>query len=264
MADTPDSALKTVERAVQLLDCFSEQEPELSIGELSRRLGVHKSMVSRLVATLRRGRLLQQDPVTRNVSVGGGVLRLSSVYLQGIPLESVAAPYIAELVNLTHHSGHLGIRSGSRYLIVRSVESPAAVRVILRNGEERFLHATAGGKLFLAYSPAVYAQTLAEVGLPGLTGRTQTSREKLDAELETVRRTGIAWNLEESHASVGAVAAPVFDNRGEVIGTVSLVFPVASVTPAERTRMARELKKTTQAISEAFGGKAVAPRRTAR
>jgi DNA-binding IclR family transcriptional regulator len=251
----PDTvSLKTVERALSLLECFSEDEPSLSVGDLARRLGVHKSMVSRLVATLKTRRLVEQDPVTRNISIGGGALRLGSLYLQRVPLQAVAAPFVAELVKATNHSGHVGIRDGLRFLIVHSAESPAAVRVILRTGEERFLHATAGGKCYLAFSPDAYRAAMEEVGLPSLTGKTVTQKAKLDAELETVRKTGVAWNLEESHNGVGAVAAPVFDARGAVIGTVSLVFPVGTVGTAERGRLAKEVKKATDAISVAMRG----------
>lgn len=255
MPDTAAPAIKTVERALSLLDCFSQQEPELSIGELARRLGVHKSMVSRLVSTLKTRRLVEQDPVTRNVFIGGGALRLGALFLQRIPLQAVAAPFVAELVNRTHQSAHLAVRDGLRFLIVHSVESPAAVRVILRTGEERYLHATAGGKLFLAFSDQAYRDTLEQVGMPSLTGRTITSRAKLDAELETIRRTGIAWNLEESHNGVGAVAAPVMDERGEVLGTVSVVFPLAGVGAAARAALGNEAKASAAAITAAMIGK---------
>jgi DNA-binding IclR family transcriptional regulator len=247
--------MKTVDRALSLLDCFSQQEPELSVGELARRLGVHKSMVSRLVSTLRARRLLEQDPVTRNVFIGGGALRLGSLYLQRIPLQAVAGPYVAELVSRTHQSAHLAIRDGLRVIIVHSVESPAALRVIVRTGEERYLHATAGGKLYLAFSPVAYRETLDQVGLPSLTARTVTTRARLDAELATVRKTGIAWNLEESHSGVGAVAAPVLDGEGDVLGTVSVVFPLAAVTTRARTALGRSVKATAAAISAAMGGK---------
>jgi IclR family transcriptional regulator, KDG regulon repressor len=255
MSDNAEPAIKTVDRALSLLDCFSQQEPELSIGELARRLGVHKSMVSRLVSTLKTRRLVEQDPVTRNVFIGGGALRLSSLYLQRIPLQAVAAPFVAELVNRTHHSAHLAVRDGLRFLIIHSVESPAAVRVILRTGEDRYLHATAGGKLFLAFSEQAYRDTLELVGMPSLTARTITTRAKLDAELGTVRRMGIAWNLEESHMGVGAVAAPVMDERGEVLGTVSVVFPVAGVNASARAALGNQVKASAAAISAAMVGK---------
>lgn len=245
--------MKTVKRAIDLLSCFSHEEPELSVGELSQRLGVHKSIVSRMVAALCAKRMLHQDPRTRRVSIGVGAFRLGALFIKRVPLEQIAAQHLSGLVERIQHSCHVAVPDAHRLLTIASAETRKTLRVILRTGEHRYLHATAGGKLVLAYTPSLLEAVMDTTGLPAVTGKTITSLPKLRRELAAIRDNGIAWNFEESTRGAGACAAPIFDAGGQIIGAISAVYPLSTVNRSEFAAMAMKVRDAGKLISASMG-----------
>jgi DNA-binding IclR family transcriptional regulator len=245
---------KTVDKAMEILHAFSDEQAELSIAELSRRLGMHKSVVSRLVATLREWRMVEQNPTSGRLRLGVGTFELGMRFANQEPLRRVALPLLAELVKKTKQSAHVSILDGWNTLVIATVESPEALRVIMRLGDRRMLHATAAGKVLLAYHPESMIDDLArETGLPALTPTTLTDIEALRKAVARVRRQGIAWNDGESTRGAGAVAAPIFGAGGQIAAALSCVYPLAVATKAQRVTIAREVKRIAAEISVAMG-----------
>lgn len=262
MADTQkNSQLKTVDKAMRILEAFSHDRPEFKIGELSRELDIHKSIVSRLVGSLCRGRLLEQDPTTRKVRVGVGGFRLGSIFASRQNIVDKVLPFLGALAARIDQSAHLVVLDGVYGLVVATVESPSALRVITRVGEHRMLHATAGGKLFLAFSPpSLLDAIVAEPGLKRLTPTTITDVDALKTQLAETCETRLSWNNGESHSDVGGVAAPVLDEGGGIVAAIAAVFPNNVAGDAEKATFAAETLKISERISEMF--RAAPPRRS--
>lgn len=258
--DNTGSERKTVDKAMQVLHAFTHERSELSIGELSRELGMHKSVVSRLVAALRRWRILEQDPATRRVRVGVGAFRLGAIFATRQNIVRVVTPYLGSLVARTGHSAHAMLPDGNRALVVATVESPQALRVIMRVGEHRPLHSTAGGKLLLALSdPALLLAAERDPGLARFTAATVADPARLRAQLARIRREGVAWNNGETHTGAGAVAAPVLDDGGHIVAAISTVYPLNVADAAERAVLARETAAIARRASVAFRAQALPP-----
>jgi DNA-binding IclR family transcriptional regulator len=246
---------KTVDKAMQILHAFSNDEPELTVSAVSERLDMHKSIVSRLVSTLCEWRMLERDPATKRVRLGIGALQLGMQVANQNELHRRALPLLADLVERTRHSANLTVVDGAEMLVIASVQSPDALRVILRPGDRRPLHATAGGKVFLAHLPAERARAiLLERGLPRITRATITSLKELEAHLAAVRRSGVAWNDGESALGVGGVASGVFDNHGSLVAAIATVFPQHVVVDSKRTALANSVRDTAAELTAAFGG----------
>lgn len=249
------TTLSTLDRAMRILHAFSTEETELSVSDISRRLGIHKSIVSRMVASLRMWRLLEQDPATKRVRIGPGAFQLGTLFINREPLYRVALPQLGVLVSQTRHSAHIAVLDKPQLLVVASVESPQALRVILRVGGRRYLHATAAGKVLLAYSRAgLLDDVIGAVGLPPLTQHTVTSRAVLERELLAIRSEGIAWNHEESTRGAGAVAAPVFSAQAEIAAALCTVFPLSLVDAKELTEIGENVRDAAHRISILMGG----------
>lgn len=244
--------MKTIQRAIDVLNCFSHAEPELSVGELSERLRVHKSIVSRVVSTLCANRMLQQDPVTRRVSIGIGAFSLGALFIRRFPLEQIATAHLKALAETVQQSCHVAVLDGHRLLTIASAETRKNLRVILRPGEHRFLHATAGGKIILASTPGLLEQLAETTGLPVVTSKTITSVAKLRKELAIIRRDGIAWNWEESTRGAGACAAPIYDANGTIVATVTAVYPLSAVDREEFARIEAGIRAAGRVISTAI------------
>lgn len=247
--------MKTVKRAIDVLLCFSHEEPELSVGDISRKLGTHKSIVSRLVAALCAKRMLQQDPKSRRVSIGVGAFSLGALFIKRVPLEQYAAAHLSNLVERIEHSCHVAVLDGHRLLTIASAETRKTLRVILRTGEHRYLHATAGGKLLLALHPHLLEEVAETTGFPPMTSKTITSLAKIRKEIAGIRETGIAWNFEESTRGAGACAAPIFDASGQIAGVVTAVYPLSAVSKTEFTAIGNKVQESGRLISIAMGWK---------
>ena len=263
MPGSSQSTLKTVERAMRLLQAFSHDRAEFSVGELSRELGIHKSIVSRLVSALRRSRMLDQDPQTRRVCIGVGAFRLGSIFANRQSIVQRVTPFLGLLVARTGQSAHAAVLDGTLALVVASVESPSTLRVISRVGDHRCLHATATGKLFLAYSdPPLLEAAAQDPGLIALTRTTVTDLKKLRGELEQVRRSGVAWNQGESHAGTGGVAAPVLGEGGHIVAVISSMFPLNFINERQRRTIAAETVAVAKMVSDKFRSPVFAPKRS--
>jgi len=242
---TEDASRKTVDKAMRVLHAFSSERTELSIGELSAALGMHKSVVSRLVSSLRDWRMLEKDAITQRIRVGAGAFRLGTLYTRENHLIRVAQAKLESLVQQTGQSAHLTVLDGDRVLVVATVDSPSALRVIMRLGDYRYLHTTAAGKLFLALGAPEMLDNLFALGeLPRSTPLTLTQRDELDKALARIRREGLAWNRGENTVGAGAVAAPIFDAHGDMVAALSVVYPL-NVVNAQTSKTIAELTQST-------------------
>lgn len=245
---------KTVDKAMRVLHAFTSEQPERAIGELSVQLGMHKSVVSRLVSALRGWEMLEKDPVTQKVRIGAGAFRIGALFAHRHNLIRVATPYMGELVRQTGHSAHVTILDGSRVLVVATIESPSALRVIMRVGDHRYLHATAAGKLFLALSDrSLVDAACKDPGLVACTPQTLVSRRQLQSALARIRRDGVAWNRGENTAGAGAVAAPLLGAGGRMIAALSSVYPLNVVDAESRGRIGANTAAAAREISGRLG-----------
>lgn len=254
-----ESPRKTVDKAMRVLHAFSGDEPDLSVGELSARLGIHKSVVSRLVTALREWQMLEKDPRTQRIRVGPGAFRVGTLFAHRDNLVRVATVHMGELVKRTGHSAHVCILDGRRILVVGTVDSPSALRVIMRVGDQRHLHATAAGKLFLANGDAALLDAACEEGLAERTELTVTNRPELERAIARIQRDGIAWNRGESSSGAGAVAAAIRDATGRMTSALTTTYPLNVVAEEDRRRIATETLATAERISADLGHKAASP-----
>jgi DNA-binding IclR family transcriptional regulator len=257
------SSRKTVDKAMRLLQAFSRTQPEFTVGELSEHLGMHKSVVSRLVSALRDWSMLEKDPGTQKLRIGEGAFRIGSLFSQRDNLVRIATPHMEGLVATTGQSSHLSVLEGQRFLVVATVESPSALRVIMRLGERRPLHCTAAGKLFLATSDKLLDAILAGP-LEAFTPETLISPAKLRKAVARVRKDGIAWNAGESSLGAGAVAAPVHDRNGRMIAALSTVYPLSVVDGRLRLQVGDATSAAAQRISHELGYQPQSPRSSRR
>lgn len=252
MRETENSSRKTIDKALRVLTAFSSAEPELTIGELAERLHLHKSVVSRVVSSLRDWRMLEKDPHTQKIRIGENAFRIGSLYALHDNLSRISQPHMEELVAKTEQSSHVSVLDRQKILVVATVDSPKALRVIMRLGEHRSLHSTAAGKLFLAMTKDLLDTALAK-RLEAYTSGTITSPTELRKAVDRVRRDRLAWNLGESSVGAGAVAAPILDSAGQIIAALSTVYPLNVADESARQKIGRATAATARSISRELG-----------
>jgi IclR family transcriptional regulator, KDG regulon repressor len=224
------SRLSSVQNAARLLKEFGSAEGELGVTELARRLGLGKSTVHRLLATLTAERILEHDPATGTYRLGLMLWELGARVSMHRLLHDAATTVIEELRNATKETVQVAVLDGREVVYVERLESPHTLRIFGRVGHRNSAHCTSTGKVLLAFLPQRRLEGLLERWrLERKTHATISTLPRLRAELERVRAQGWAENIGESEVGVASVAAPIRNAHGEVIAAVSVAGPVMRV-----------------------------------
>lgn len=247
------SGIQSVERAIALLKAFGEAEPDLGVTELSRQMGLHKSTISRLLATLEQGGLVEQDSRTGRFRLGLGLTTLAGLALNQLDVRDVAYPYLAELARLSGETTTLSVLNGREAVNVEEVPGPQPVKHIGWVGRRLPLHATAAGKPLLAHLSAADIEAVLAQPLSAHTPRTLISADELRRELERIRRIGHAVADEEYELGLTAVGAPVRDHRGRVVASITISGPTFRLPSEKLPGLGTLVKRTAGQISAALG-----------
>lgn len=222
-----ESSVRVVERACQVLDCFSPERPRLQISELRRRTGLPATTVARLVKTLVGQRLLEREG--DEYSLGLRVLVWGGPATAGSDLIAAAGPIVEHVRDITGESAGLYIRQGASRVAVVSVQSRHSIVYRGYVGQVMPLHAGAAGKVFMAFDREALEAAKAE-GLDALTPFTVTDEDELAAQLDEVRQRGWAFASQEREVGLSSLAAPVFTPGGHVAAAFAVGAPSFRLT----------------------------------
>jgi DNA-binding IclR family transcriptional regulator len=230
--------VQSVDRAVAILDALTVTRGYLGVTELSNQLGLHKSTVHRLLASLQKGRLVERDPRTRKYRLGVRLVELGNAVLNSRGLAQVALPYLHFVADKVEEVTYLAIREGDTMLNVLQVPAPHLVQSVgWLSGAP--LHSTSTGKVFLAHMAERERESYLKDALARLTEQTKTDRGQLLAELEEVRERGYATDWEEHEEGINAVGVPIRDSENQVVAAMGAVGPSYRFT-REKTVLASE------------------------
>jgi DNA-binding IclR family transcriptional regulator len=245
---------QTVERAVAIIEQISERPA--SLGEVTARLGVHKSTALRLLQTLERAGFARRGDDGR-YAVGTRLIGIAHRALDSLDLRAVARPHLAELNQSSGHTVHLASLLDGEIVYIDKYEGRTAVRMYSRIGRTAALHASGVGKAILAHlDPAQLDAMLRGVTYTRHTSTTITSERDLRAELAAVRERGHARDDGEFEDVINCIAAPIRSPDGAVRSAVSVSTPKMLVPLAELERLAPDLLRTAAAISRDYGWRA--------
>jgi DNA-binding IclR family transcriptional regulator len=250
------NAVRSVDRAAALLLALGECVGEAGVTELARRLGLHKSTASRLLATLQRRGLVEQDEESGKYRLGLVVIRLAERAERTLDLRGIAMPELERLARTTRETVTLGILEGDAYLTVAQVDGPNMVACPDWTGRTTPLHCIASGKVLLAAMAERDVMRIARPGLAARTPRTIIGLEAMMEELARVRRRGFATAFSEWIEGTNGIAVPVADARGRVIASIGVWGPAFRVTPARVAEIVTSARATSVAVTTRLGGAA--------
>jgi DNA-binding IclR family transcriptional regulator len=235
--------MATVERAVAVLHALGDSPVDLGTNEIARRTGVHASTVSRLLATLARDELVTRAGDTGRFRLGPRLVELGNAALARVDIRELCRPHLAALTEATGETATLSVPYEQGTITVDFVQSPSSVRSVAQVGRPSVPHATATGKVFLAFGG-----TLPAGRLTSYTSRTVTDRGALAAEVATIRRLGWARALGERERELNAVAAPVLAG-GALVAVLGLQGPAGRFGPEAMRAAADRLVATCARLS---------------
>jgi DNA-binding IclR family transcriptional regulator len=250
---------QTVKSALDVLWAFTADTPTWGVNELGRHLGLHKSTVSRLLATMEERRLVQKDPITDRYRLGLGMLELAGVALGQMDLRQVAAPLLRQLSIATRETVSLAILDGTQVVLIEHLPSPEPIKYLGGIGHRTPAYCSSGGKAILAFSPPAVVELVIASGLAPYTPSTLTTREAFLADLRRTRRRGYSINNGEYTDSLAATAAPIWDNAANVVAAVAVAGPAYRLAGTALRRSSEAVRETAAAISRQLGARDYPP-----
>lgn len=244
-----DEATRSVlGRAFAILGAFGPADRRLTLAEITRRTGIPKPTVHRLVSALMvLGALEGEHGIYR---LGMRVFELGQLVPGQRDLRDAALPFMEDLYEATHETVHLAVLTGSEVLYIEKISGHRRVAAASRIGGRLPAHCTAVGKALLAISPPEVVDAVLAAGLSRRTAFTITAPSVFRAQLATVARTGVAYEREESDLGVTCAASPVRGLGGRGLAAISVTGPVTRLKPE---RYASTVRLAALALSRLLG-----------
>lgn len=248
--------VSSVLRALQILECFMDAEPEWTLKALVARLDLPTTTVFRQVSTLVERQYLEQDPVRKSYRVGPRLYLFSSAILSQSDIRRLARPEMERLSELIQETVNLNVllERDREIFYLDKVETHRSVVCNTRVGSRAPAHATSGGKVMLAAQPEAYVDEYCRnlKNCAPLTDATITDPERLREELARVRLNGYAVDNGEIEPGLICIGAPIYDMTGRVQAAVSIAGPSYRMK-SDEALIAREVKKSAAQISALMG-----------
>lgn len=245
--------MSVLARGLTLLDTLAEFG-EVGHADLSRRVGMDPSQVHRALRVLQQSTYVEQDPRTKKYRLGSRVVELASSYLRRVDIRLEARPVLAHLQERTGHTAHLAILSRHYSVVIEQERGPSANSLDIDMGDIAPLHATALGKVLLAYlDTSALDQALAELEYVPLTTHTLISDGDLRAQLHDIRERGYATDQEEAYRGVCCVAAPVFNWTGKAVAAMSVSGPSWAIEESRFPEVAERVLAAAETLSRRLG-----------
>jgi DNA-binding IclR family transcriptional regulator len=246
-------SVRAVERALDILLCFSQDGPALSLTQISERVGMHKSTVHRLLATLESRRFLHRDRASGLYRLGFRFIEMSSLVLQEVDLRRWAQPYLQHLSAECGETIDLSVLDGAHVIYLDVVESPQRVKIAAAVGQRLPAFCTASGKAFMAYLPDDEVRNILGKGLAKYTEHTLLSITDLYEDLRLTRERGFAISEQEFENDIHAVAAPILDAGGYPVAVIAIVGPSFRLTRERMLTLGQSIQATAAAIAHEVG-----------
>ena len=220
--------IQSIERAAAILRLLASGARGLSLAEISRSLQLPKGTALGILRTLQHVGFVEQDPESSRYRLGGGMLSLGTRYLDGNELRTRALNWADTLASRSGESVRIGTLHKHQVLVVHHVFRPDSSRQTLDVGTLLPLHATAVGKVLMAFDPLAVPEEVAAVEtdspveLTAFTRHTVTTMAALEAGLDEIREQGWGWEAEELVDGEVSIAAPIRDRRGVTVGAIGI------------------------------------------
>jgi IclR family pca regulon transcriptional regulator len=228
---------QSLERGLAILSCFTPKRPVLGIADIADELGMSRSTTHRYVITLLALGYLEQG-ASRKYRLGLRVTDLGMSALNSTGLREHAHPYLEELRQRTSYTVSLAVLDGPEILYIDRVRSfrrgQGQVNGDVTTGSRLPAHSTAMGKLLLANLPeADQRELIASMKLTKSAPNTISGKKALRDELDEVLDANFAVDDEELARDLYSIAAPVRNDRRDVVAAVDIAAPSAMISLGE-------------------------------
>lgn len=240
-----ENNVRSIERALSILDCFTREEPALSLVEIARKLDLSPSTVSRMVGTMETMGYLQRNEESLLYRLGYKLPNLGAIYLSGMGIREAAKPHMIALRNQFNESVGLFVVEKMYRVCVDFVPSTQPLHRVISIGTRMELTNGATGRVLLAHQDPEFARQILLNDPSGIT---------FD-QLEKIREQGYTTSRNENPINRGltSVAVPVFNANHTIEGAIFICGPENRIGPERMQEMIRMAKEEAEKVSKKLG-----------
>ncbi|MFD0717242.1 IclR family transcriptional regulator [Paenibacillus sp. GCM10027626] len=218
--------VKTLKKALDILECFSVSTPELGISEISERLGLYKSNVHNIISTFEQCGYIERNEENGKYRLGTKILELSYIINSNLGLHNAIHPPMSALSGEVNEVVYFAVPKGARIMYLEGVYPVNSFSARSMVGETAEMYCTSIGKAILAFLPPDQAiRAISEQSMQRHTPNTITDRSALLDELELTRKRGYSIDNMEHEFGIKCVGVPVFKRDGSLLGAMSISGP---------------------------------------
>jgi DNA-binding IclR family transcriptional regulator len=246
--------IKSVEKAVNILSCFTVETPVLTVGEITRLTGLNQSTVSRLLATLAMKKCVEQTGHVGQYCLGVKFYQWSSILRQKASLADLARQVMEKLRDVCGEEVALYVLNEGTRICLEVVKSLHGVARVTTVGKILPLHCGAAGRVLLAYLPdRERKKILHGKPLEKFTPTTITDPALLEAGMKQIRKDGYAVSVGEREDGAYSVVAPVLDGKGVIVASLSISGPIFRLSEEQKATNIQAVMKASREISALLG-----------
>jgi DNA-binding IclR family transcriptional regulator len=246
--------IQVLDRALAVLEAFSQSGQDLTLIEISTSLKLHKSTAHRLIMVLERHKMVERNLNTGKYRLGLKLFELGTKAVARLDLRERARPYLEKVVSETHETVHLCILDDTEVVYMDKIEPARSLRMASSVGRRNPAYCTAVGKAMMAYLPSEQVEAIVrKQGLRPLTKNTITTLAELKAELTKIRNRGYAIDNEENEEGVRCVGCAVRGYTGEPVAAISISGPAFRVGKDKVAMAAQAVMEAANELSGELG-----------
>lgn len=237
-----DSSVRSIERALDILNCFRPEQLEMSLTEISRELELPLSTTARIITTLEKKGFLARNENDQKYSLGSRLMRLSSCCFANMDFRRIALPFMLELRDVFNESVSLYVVQGTERVCIERVDTSHPLRRVINIGDHFPLTRGAAGRVLLSFFPVEQIRILID-------------KDPFTSfnELEEIRCQKYAVSRGERETGVVSIAAPIFNGHNKIIAAIANSWPSVRFKESQLPEIISKVKYTAEKISSALG-----------
>lgn len=243
-----------MQRAIDILNLFDRNRPELGTTEIAKAMDLPKSTVAGLVSTLESNGFLDQNPDNRKYRLGFKLAERAGVLLEQFDLRQIASPVLKRLRDRCNESVNLAIRDDAYVVYIARLHGKNMLSMRSEIGKREWIHSTALGKAILSALPEMEITDLIDrYEFIPITPHTITDRRAFLEDLDCTRKRGYALDDQENELGGRCIAAPISDLDSHTIAAVSISVPLQRLPDSRIETFGEYVKSAAREISRRLG-----------
>lgn len=246
-------AASVIVNVIDVLRCFTVEAPLQGVTEIAAQVGLHKSSVSRILATLEGEAIVERDEASRKFRLGLGLIAVAGPLLANLDVRRVSLPMLQELSAEIGETVALVVWDGTEAVTVEQVASTQNIKHTAPLGTRYASALNSSVQVFLADLPPERARELVESGPSALPPGAGVGTQEVVGRLDRVRERGYAVNQGDTFAEEVGICAPVRDHRGQVVAGLLMAAPFYRVGPDRAEELGARVAAVARQISARLG-----------